>query len=253
MLLLAISTSTPTCSVAIGSEDAVIASAELAKPHSHNEFLTPAIAFCAQQAGLSINNVTGVVVDVGPGLFTGLRVGIATAKTIATTLQVPMIAFSSLDLLAFSARLSSARIVPVLDARRSEVFTASYRAVPGGVVRLSDPRVCSPEALADDLLASGDEVLLLGDGVQKYGPELTVDDRITVGDADLQFPSAGAAIALARERFVREEFLQPAQVTPMYLRKSDAELNWGRLQQQDGQRVVVRPGSMDPDSSQESA
>ena len=100
-----------------------------------------------------MSEVGAVAVDVGPGLFTGLRVGIATAVSFAQALGVPMIPVPSLDLMAFPARWTSKVIVPALDARRGELFTALFRKVPGGIQRVRDANVCTPEELAAEVEA----------------------------------------------------------------------------------------------------
>ena len=106
--------------------------------------------------------------DVGPGLFTGLRVGVATAKAMAQALRVPVVGLSSLDLLAFPARSTRRLICAVIDARRGEVFAAFYRQVPGGVQRVSDPMVVRPGDVAAEIVARGEECLLVGDGALRY-------------------------------------------------------------------------------------
>src|SRR5690606_13132703 len=101
-----------------------------------------------------------VAVDVGPGMFTGLRVGVAAAKALAYARRLPMVGVSSLDLLAFPLRHSRRRIVCAIDAGRGELSHASYRQVPGGVQRITEPEVASPADLASDLMATNEEVLL---------------------------------------------------------------------------------------------
>ena len=123
----------------------------------HAETLAPAIEFCCEHADIALDEISVVAVDIGPGLFTGLRVGLATAKAIAHALRVPMIGISSLDLLAFPLRHASRVIATVIDARRGELFYAFYRQVPGGVQRLSLPVVGTPDDLVADIYALGDE------------------------------------------------------------------------------------------------
>src|SRR5438874_834225 len=136
MLVLGIETSTPQASVAIGSEQGVIASAMVSRGAGHNEFLLPAIGFCLKESGLGYASLGGVAVSLGPGLFTGMRVGIATAKAIAQSLSVPICGMASLDLVAYDVRHSSKTICVALDARRDEVFNAFYRSSPGGIQRM---------------------------------------------------------------------------------------------------------------------
>jgi len=226
MLLLAVCTSTPQCSVGLGTREGLLAEARLGRPHAHAEFVAPAVEFCARSAGVSPEQIGGIVVDRGPGLFSGLRVGIATAKMMALSLGVPMMAFPSLDLLAFAARHSGREVVAVIDARRGEVFTARYAPVPGGVERLGQHDVCTPEALASDLMAAGREVLAVGTGALHYRHLFEDVGGVVIGDGALAHPTATSALELAADRFDREEFGPPASVTPLYLRRSDAEIKW---------------------------
>src|SRR3954452_407285 len=138
MLILGIETATEQVGVAIGGHEGVIATFEVAKGRRHAETLTPAIEFVCRQSGIELCEIGCVAVDVGPGLFTGMRVGLATAKALAQALRVPMIGLSSLDLLAYAVRYSDKLVAAAVDARRGEVFYALYRQVPGGVQRLSD-------------------------------------------------------------------------------------------------------------------
>ena len=141
--------------MAIGGHEGVLALFETARGRRHVETLAPAIEFTCAQARIELAEISVVAVDIGPGLFTGLRVGVATAKAMAHALRVPMIGISSLDLLAFSVRFTPRVIVAAIDARRGELFYAFYRQVPGGVQRVSEPQAGSPDDLASELLASG--------------------------------------------------------------------------------------------------
>lgn len=206
----------------------MLASFHVARGRRHAETLAPAIEFTCRQAGVALREVSVVAVDVGPGLFTGLRVGVATAKALAMGLRVPMIGLSSLDLLAFGVRQTSRLIVTAIDARRAEVFYALYRSVPGGVQRLDGPHVSSAEELAAELMARNEEALLVGDGALRYADafgDVRAADIAEVGSAH---PSAASLVELAHPRAVREEFVQHWEIQPLYLRKSDAELNWER-------------------------
>ena len=144
----------------------------------------------------------------------------------ATALKVPMIGVSSLDLVAFAARYSPRLVVAAIDARRGEVFHARYRHVPGGVQRLCEPTVGSPADLAADLLASGEDCLLVGDGALRYAEHFDGLGRVELADHSLAHPRADALVALAHARALREEFINPWELRPLYLRKPDAEANW---------------------------
>lgn len=228
MLVLGIDTATQQVGVAIGGHEGPIASFHVAKGRRHAETLVPAVQFVCRQARVELDELAAVAVDVGPGLFTGLRVGVATAKALAQALRVPMIGVPSLDLLAFGVRHSPRVIGAVIDARRAEVFYAFYRHVPGGVQRLAAPRVGSPDDVASEIVAGGSEYLLVGDGALRYRDRFEDVARVELGGTAHAYPSAEALVQLAHAQALREEFVQPSEVAPLYLRKADAEINWER-------------------------
>jgi tRNA threonylcarbamoyladenosine biosynthesis protein TsaB len=224
MLILGIETATPQVSVAIGGHEGVIALFEVARRRRHAETLVPAIEFCCQQSGVRLDEIGLVAVDVGPGLFTGMRVGLATAKALAQALRVAMIGISSLDLLAFPHRQSDRVVVPVVDARKGEVFYAIYRPVPGGVQQVVEPRTASVDELVADLVARSQDTLCVGDGALRYRREIC--DGYHCEFADEAYPSAGPLVQLAHARALREEWEQPSDIHALYLRPPDADINW---------------------------
>ncbi|MGA0238542.1 MAG: tRNA (adenosine(37)-N6)-threonylcarbamoyltransferase complex dimerization subunit type 1 TsaB [Acidimicrobiales bacterium] len=226
MLILGIESATARVGCAIGGHEGVLASAHSSRGRRHAEALAPQIEFIAEQAGVSLRELGAVAVDVGPGLYTGLRVGVTTALSIATTLRVPMIGVSSLDLLAFPVALTDRKIVAVVDARRAEVFHASYRPVPGGVQRISEPAVARPGDLVAAIEADGEPVLVVGDGAIAHGDVFGGADGVEMADDSFAHPSAGSLVALAHARALREEFVRPDEIEPLYLRRPDAEAKW---------------------------
>jgi tRNA threonylcarbamoyladenosine biosynthesis protein TsaB len=230
MLLLGIETSTPQASVAIGSEQGVVASALVSRGSTYNEFLLPAIRFCLEQANLGYRNLGGVAVSLGPGLFTGMRVGVATAKALAQTLSIPIVGMPSLDILAYDLRYSQKTICAVLDARRSEVFHAFYRPSPGGIQRMTDYRVERPENLAIGIASRPEEVLMVGNGALLYR-EMFQDlgSVAEMGTMSHSFPSARALVELALPRMYREEFDSLYDLKPLYLRRSAKRIQWERI------------------------
>ena len=228
MIVLGVETATPLVGCAIGGYEGVLASFHAARGRRHAETLVPAIKFVTEQARIELSQVSVVAVDIGPGLYTGLRVGLATAKSIAQALRVPMIGLSSLDLLAYQVRHIHRLIVPVIDARRGEVFYGVYRQVPGGIQRISGPFVSTPRDLANELLATGEDALAIGDGALRYASELEDHGCIELGTVGNSFPLASDLVELAHPRALREEFVPPWEIKAQYLRKSDAEINWDR-------------------------
>jgi len=225
MLILGIDTSTDRTSVALVDRERVVAAASLGIARRHGDFLAPAIAFCLASAGVAATSVTGVAVGLGPGLFTGLRVGIATAQTFASALQLPVVGLSGLDVLAFGARHADRPLVAVIDARRREFFWARYLPVPGGVQRVSEPCVGSLDALEADIAATGPGTLVIGEGaVALLGrPAHT---GVGIAGSEHAWPDAADLATLALPRFEREETERPEELQPIYLRGVDARIGW---------------------------
>ena len=226
MLILGIETATAQVSVAIGGHEGVLGLFELCRGRRHAETLVPAIEFVARQAGVQLTEIGAIAVDIGPGLFTGMRVGLSTAKAIAQALHIPMIGISSLDLLAYPLRRSDRVIAAIIDARKGEVFWALYRGVPGGVQRMSEPTVGSVDDVTADLMAVGNDVLCVGDGALRYHDELTGGLRCEFAEQYLAHPSSAPLVQLAHARALREDWVNPWEIMPLYLRGADAQINW---------------------------
>jgi tRNA threonylcarbamoyladenosine biosynthesis protein TsaB len=226
MLILGIETATSQVSVAIGGHEGVLGLFEVARGRHHAEIVVPAIDFVCRQADIGIEEISVVAVDIGPGLFTGMRVGIATGKAIAHALRVPMIGISSLDLLAFPFRHADRVIAAVVDARRGQLFYALYRPAPGGVQRVSEPRVGDVEDLVADVMAREGVVMCVGDGALRYREELQAGVRCEIAEQWLAHPSAAPLVQLAHARALREEWVNPWELVPLYLRAPDAQINW---------------------------
>ncbi len=224
MLILAIETATEQVGVAIGGHEGVIANLEIVRGRRHAEVLTPAIEFLCKQADIELADLGCIAVDLGPGLFTGMRVGLATAKALALALRLPMIGISSLDLLAFPCRHTERVVVPVIDARKNEVFWSIYRQVPGGVQQVAAPTVGPVDELVADLLARSQEVLCIGDGAERYREQILEGYHCEI--APPVHPSPGALVQLAHARAIREEWVRPDEIEPIYLRPPDAQINW---------------------------
>jgi tRNA threonylcarbamoyladenosine biosynthesis protein TsaB len=231
-LVLALDTATDQVSVAIGDQGRVLGSVQLVGGRRHSEQLAPAIDYLRRELDVELGRLAAVAVGVGPGLFTGLRVGVTTAKVMAQALRVPVVGISSLDLVAYPLRHTERLVVAVLDARRREVFSARYRAVPGGVQRVSEYEVFAPAELVAELAADGSldrtGVLLAGDGVDRFASDFGELAHAEVAGAEFAHPSVAALVELATARAEREEFEPASELRPMYLRNSDAEINWDR-------------------------
>ena len=222
MIILGIESATSQVGCAIGGHEGVLASVHSSRGRRHAENLAPQIDFVRKQARINLDEISVVAVDVGPGLYTGLRVGVATAISVAFGLGVPMIGVSSLDLLAYPVRPCTKLIVAAIDARRGEIFHANYRQVPGGVQRVSNPSVGNPEDVAAELLAHGHEALMVGDGAIRFADIFANLRGVEAAEPSMAYPSAASLVQLAHAKALREDFVKPSDLKPVYLRKPDA-------------------------------
>jgi tRNA threonylcarbamoyladenosine biosynthesis protein TsaB len=227
MKVMAIDTATSSSSVALGIGREVVAAAEHIDRRGHAEFLVPAIDFCFRRAGWSPSDLDAVVVDAGPGLYTGIRVGIAAAQGMAATLGIPVLPANSLDALALEATTGHRQIWAVVDVRRGQLAACSYRPVPGGVVKEGPAQLVSPEQLRAILQALPDEVLLVGDLGAFDESMVSGLHRVKTGRP--RFPAARALIQIGAGQLERGEVPGPEEIRPLYLREPDVNLNFEKL------------------------
>ncbi|MFF5934266.1 tRNA (adenosine(37)-N6)-threonylcarbamoyltransferase complex dimerization subunit type 1 TsaB [Streptomyces sp. NPDC012508] len=207
MLLLAMDTATPAVTVALHDGDSVVAESRQVDARRHGELLLPAVDRVLKEAGLKLDAVTGLVVGVGPGPYTGLRVGLVTASTFASVLGVPVHGLCTLDGLAYASGIEEPFVVAT-DARRKEVYWARYE---NSRTRATDAAVDRPAEIAEQVAG----LPVVGAGARLY-PEVFPDAR------DPEHQSAGALAALAAERLAAgADFLDPL---PLYLRRPDAQV-----------------------------
>jgi tRNA threonylcarbamoyladenosine biosynthesis protein TsaB len=190
----------------------------------HTEALAPAAARLLEAAGIEPSTLEVVVVDVGPGLFTGLRVGIAFAKGLCLATGAELHGVTSTEVLAATAfaRGVTSTVLSVVDARRGEVFAGRYAQGAHGPVELDAPEVLAPEVLATRLAS---DVTVVGDGARRYAEVLGRSNATILHE--LVVPSPGVALALvAARRAAGVPAPDAAGVRPSYLREADAIANF---------------------------
>ncbi|MEU7046545.1 tRNA (adenosine(37)-N6)-threonylcarbamoyltransferase complex dimerization subunit type 1 TsaB [Streptomyces varsoviensis] len=215
MLLLALDTATPAVTVALydGDGGTVVAQSNQVDARRHGELLLPSVDRVLSDAGVGLAAVTGVVVGVGPGPYTGLRVGLVTAASFGEALGVPVHGLCTLDGIAYAAGATGelpGEFVVATDARRKEVYWARYA---DARTRVGEPSVDRPDDIADavgSLPAVGAGALLYPDAFADPRPDLP------------QHQSAAALAALAAEKLAAGEELPAPR--PMYLRRPDAKV-----------------------------
>jgi tRNA threonylcarbamoyladenosine biosynthesis protein TsaB len=225
--MLAIETASPDISVALHDGERVIASVGLSIGSRHAEAILPAVEHLMMQTGRSLNDVTHVGIDRGPGLFTGLRVGLSTARSLSFALGVPVVAVSSLEALAFADGRVGETVITVLDARRREVYVAAYTRTTAGLKCVVSPFVASAATAVEQLVAErqsgvlSQSAVLIGDGCETGdGVLLSVG---TVVARNRPHADAVASFAVAQLQ-ANSAVTEPFEL--LYLRAPDAEITW---------------------------
>lgn len=231
MRILAIETATPLASAAVLDRSALLAETVIRAPMRHLEWLVPAVNEMLEHLGMDSDSIEGLAVSCGPGGFTGLRIGIATAGAWAKARNLPVMGIGTLEALARVPGVEGL-VLPVLDAHRGEVAGALYRVGRSGVEEcLVPPLVASPHVLADAVGPYPGPVLVLGDGLARYGDALcsALGGRARAGGAHLH-PRAAAVGLMALPRLLAGEPGDPSALRPVY-----------------GRRQVAWPGKETPD------
>ncbi|MDH5420642.1 MAG: tRNA (adenosine(37)-N6)-threonylcarbamoyltransferase complex dimerization subunit type 1 TsaB [Acidimicrobiia bacterium] len=227
MKLLAIETATAGASVALGEGRNVVASAQRVDRRGHGSFLVSALDFCFDQAGWTPGELDAIVVDVGPGLYTGIRVGLATAQGLAAALGVPVIPGSSLNAMAVRAATGRRHIWSIVDVRRGEFAVASYNPVPGGVVRDGASQLVTPDHLRAMIDSDSRDSLMVGD-VEAL-PESFFNGLHRTRRGLPRYPAAEALLELAVPRVNAGEYPHPSELRPLYMREPDVKIGWDEL------------------------
>jgi tRNA threonylcarbamoyladenosine biosynthesis protein TsaB len=230
MKLLAIETATPGASVALVEDRTTLAAASRIDRVGHASFLVPAIDFCFDQVGWSPQDLDAVVVDIGPGLYTGLRVGLATAQGLGAAFGVPIIPATSVDAIALEARTGHRLIWTVIDVRRGEYAVARYRPVPGGVVKEGSTDLVGAEELRATLVSSGDESLVVGDVGALPEAFFLGMSRVKTGRP--RYPYAVALAEVGHARLEKDDYPAADEIRPMYMREPDVTINWAKLRKE---------------------
>ena len=227
-VILALETATMCGSVALVAENICLAEFTLQTGKTHSRRLLAGIDWIMQESGIGREAIDAVAVSLGPGSFTGLRIGLATAKGLTLALGTQLIGVGTLDGLAAQvAGAGTSLVCPVLDARKNEVYCGLYRENSGGVAQLQQEYlVLRPEDLCD---AITEPVLLLGDGATAYAALLRerLAGLATILPPALYFPRAASIGMLALDKWQRGKFIDPAGAHPIYVRPSEAELLFG--------------------------
>ena len=223
MNILAIETATPVCAIGLRTADGIELGWVVDEDRHHTESLTTSIARALAEMNLRARDLDRVVVDRGPGLFTGLRVGLATAVGLSEGTGCAVVGVTSLELLAHGAHEGGTRgtLVCCVDGRRGEIFIQNFH-LDDEVTALNQPSVAVARAVVIEWATNGAPVTFTGDGVERYARDFAA---VPNGEVETQLvPSITAALRLGAERG------PVAQVEPLYLREADAVANFSTRQ-----------------------
>ncbi len=230
MIVLGLETATNVCGVALVDDDRVLAEFSTAGRLTHSQRLMPLVEQALGEAGIDRGRLDGIAVSAGPGSFTGLRIGLATAKGLGYALDRPVLAVPTLDALAFNVWAWPGLICPLLDARKDQVYAALYRGSPptGGrsLRRLGGYWAMDLGALLERLSAFNEAVLFLGDALPRYGPGIAerLGAKAHFVPVSGRFPRAAAVAELGLRRLAAGRRPGAAEARPIYVRQSEAEV-----------------------------
>jgi tRNA threonylcarbamoyladenosine biosynthesis protein TsaB len=226
MKVLGIDTSTSCGSVGLIDGDQVISEYSLNVAVTHSERLLGAIELVLREGRCAAGDIAGWAISLGPGSFTGLRIGVSTIKGLAFATQKPVAGVSTLDVLASQISLTPYLICPIIDARKREVYIALYRYEDGTFPkRQSDYEAIAPEDLVKRIK---ERTIFVGDGVKAYGSHLRdcLQALAAFPAEPFHFPRGTVVAKLGFERLRRGEYLDLALFAPLYIRPSEAEVKW---------------------------
>jgi tRNA threonylcarbamoyladenosine biosynthesis protein TsaB len=226
--ILAIDTTGKTVTAALASEDAVIGEVFINGDQNHSITLMPMIEYLLGGARMAVSDLTHIACSAGPGSFTGLRIGAATAKALAYAADIPIVAVPTLDALAYNISDAQSVIVPIMDARRRQVYTAYYERRPESddLIRLSDYRAIDVADVLREVPAFAKPVIFLGDAVSVYR-DVILNAHSGGKRVCAPLPSllqrASSVARLAVRLALEGGMTDSLDFTPFYLRQSQAE------------------------------
>lgn len=226
MLVLGIESSTPVASVAVVSAEGLKGEITLNIGLTHSEQLLPIIDELFRQTRISLKDVQGIAVAGGPGSFTGLRIGMATAKGLAQGSGIPLISVPTLEALACNYIGAGTLVSPMLNARKQEIYTALYRFSLGRAEKLIADCAATPKQWADKLAAFNEPVILAGDGAFVYQEnwQSELKERAVILPLPLAVSNAVTVAWLGREKLLTGKSDDLYTLKPVYIRLAEAQV-----------------------------
>jgi tRNA threonylcarbamoyladenosine biosynthesis protein TsaB len=244
MKILAIDTSTMLGGIAIMDESGLIVESRLNVKTTHSERLMTEIEHCLKQSGLKIADIDIFALAIGPGSFTGLRIGLSTVKGFSYATGNPIVSVPTLEALAWNFPFSRYPVCTILDARKKEVYAALFKwedcnkrelekPSEGTFIKLISEISIKPEELLHNLLSvcDNDKVIFAGEGAILYRDKITeiMGEKSIFAPPEKMVTSPANVASIGIKKALREEFSEPIKLIPMYIRRSEAEIKWSKI------------------------
>ncbi len=227
MSILAIDTATQVSSVAVAKEGRLLSELTMQGKLTHSETLLPHIESVLKMAATAKEDLEGIAISIGPGSFTGLRIGLAAAKAMSYALNIPLVGVSTLKALAYQLPVPGVRLVCLLDAQKGNAYVESYRWEDDGLETVETVKVAKISDILVDCGALGEQVILLGDAVQKkIAGKLELPVNVRVAMPHLVMPRAACVAMLGQAELAAGHVDNVMDLEPVYIRRSEAEVLW---------------------------
>lgn len=225
MNILGIDASGIAGSIAYIKENRLVAEYYICHKLTHSETIMPMLEHVKTLIGLELNTLDAIAVTSGPGSFTGLRIGVATAKALALALGLPVIGIPTLDVIAHNIPYTSYTICPMMDARRNQIYTAAYEWRQEGLFKFIDYCAIDLNECLQQLSKLHNKIIFLGDAIWLHQHEIQAQlgEKAVFAPAHLNLQRAGTLVAIAKEEYKKGRAVSALDFVPMYLRKSQAE------------------------------
>lgn len=222
MKILALDSSSAVCTAALCEDSSLLSELTINTGNTHSETLLPSVEQVLRLADTSVDDIDVFACGVGPGSFTGVRIGVATIKGLAFGKNKPCVGVSTLDSLAFNISHFNGILCPVMDARRDNVYNALYECTDGAVARICPDRLISVEELDIELSSLGKKIYLSGDAYSLCKQRF-VNTKAEYTPERLRLVSGYSTAEIARQKYENGEHVSDFELAPVYLRPSQAE------------------------------
>lgn len=229
-MLLAIDTSSYVLSCALAQEDKLISEWTVQRRLTHSEQLIPHIDEMMKVSGVLRKDIKYIAISNGPGSFTGLRIGLASAKMMAYIWDIPLIAVDTLQALAYNLKSAQAFILPLIDAQRNNVYASLYSSFKD-LWQVCENKADSIDNIINEAVKHGGPIIATGEAADLYKDKL-ISAGIQIAPFHMRCCRAGSVASAAFEKIKNKQFENPLQILPNYIRRSEAEVQWEKKHNQ---------------------